>query len=216
MPVTLLLNRDEHAVKLYFTPASPYVRKVMVVAHEKGMAGRIEKIDTKVSPLSRNSQLTPHNPLGKVPCLVLQDGRALVDSRVIAAYLDSLATPRLNPDEGPARFDALTLEALADGLLDGCLLVRYETLLRPTELQWNDWRDGQYAKIDGVLDLLEADWITPLNGPVTIGVIAVACALGYLDFRFASKDWRTAHPRLDAFFARFRERPSMQATLPSG
>ena len=203
-------------MKLFFSPASPYVRKVMVVAREKGIADRIEKIATKVSPVSRNRQLVPHNPLGKVPCLLLDDGRALVDSRVIAAYLDSLAEPRLNPDGGSARYDALTLEALADGLLDGCLLVRYETLLRPAELQWSDWRDGQAAKIDGVLDLLEANWIKSLDGPVTIGVIAVACALGYLDFRFAAKDWRATHPGLAAFFARFRERPAMQATIPTG
>ena len=203
-------------MKLFFTPASPYVRKVMVVAHEKGLAGRIEKIDTKVNPLSRNRQLVSYNPLGKVPCLLLEDGRALVDSRVIADYLDSLAAPALNPPGGPERFDALTLEALADGLLDGCLLVRYETLLRPAELQWREWRDGQFAKIDGVLDLLEAGRIKTLNGPVTIGVIAVACALGYLDFRFAEKDWRASHPELAAFFAGFGMRPSMQATLPSG
>lgn len=203
-------------MKLFFSPASPYVRKVMVVAYEKGLAGRIEKIETKVSPLSRNGQLVPHNPLGKVPCLLLEDGRALADSRVIAAYLDSLAAPALNPASGDQRFDALMLEALADGLLDGCLLVRYETLLRPAELQWSEWRDGQFAKINGVLDLLEAERIKTLNGPVTIGVIAVACALGYLDFRFANTDWRTARPALAAFFSGFCERQSMQATMPSG
>lgn len=203
-------------MKLFFSAASPYVRKVMVVAHEKGLAGRIDRIDCKVSPVARNRELAAHNPLAKVPCLLLDDGRALVDSRVIAAYLDGLAEPALNPPAGAARYDALTLEALADGLLDACLLVRYETLLRPAELQWNEWRDGQYARIDGALDLFEARWIERLDGPLTIGVIAVACALGYLDFRFAGRDWRTARPQLAAFFARLGERPSMQATLPSG
>jgi glutathione S-transferase len=203
-------------MKLYFSPASPYVRKVMVVAHEKGLADRIEPIISKVSPIERNEEIARYNPLGKVPCLVLDDGRALADSRVIVAYLDSLAAPALNPTEGAARYDALALEALADGLLDGCLLVRYETLLRPKELLWPEWVSGQYAKIDGALDLLETRWIDALNGPVTIGVIAAACALGYLDFRFESRDWRTARPRLAAFFATFSKRPSLQATWPRG
>jgi glutathione S-transferase len=113
-------------VKLFYSPASPFVRKVMVVAHEKGLVDKIENIGTIVSPVKANDGLLPHNPLGKLPCLLLGDGRSLFDSRVIAAYVDSLSPPHLNPDSGPARFDALTLEALVDGMLDACVLVRYE------------------------------------------------------------------------------------------
>jgi len=203
-------------VKLFYSPASPYVRKVMIVAYEKGIADRLEQISVTVSPVGRNEDLLRHNPLGKIPCLLLNDGRSLFDSSVISAYVDSLATPHLNPDDGPARYDALTLEALADGLLDSCLLLRYETLLRPSDKYWQEWNDGQMAKVDRALDLLESRWINTLNGRVTIGVIAVACALGYLDFRFANKDWRQGHPGLAAFFGDFGKRASMQATKPVG
>jgi glutathione S-transferase len=203
-------------VRLFYSPASPYVRKVMIVAHEKGIADRFEQINITVSPVGRNEDLQRHNPLGKIPCLLLDDGRSLFDSSVISAYVDGLATPRLNPDDGPARYDALTLEALADGLLDSCLLLRYETLLRPPDKYWQEWHDGQTAKVDGALNLLESRWIATLSGRVTIGVIAVACALGYLDFRFATKDWRQCRPDLAAFFSRFSERTSMHATRPTG
>ena len=203
-------------MKLFYSPASPYVRKVMVVAHEKGLADKLERIVTTVSPVQRNESLMRHNPLGKVPCLVLPDGRSLFDSSVIAAYFDSLSAPHLSPDDGPARYDALMLEALADGLLDACLLLRYETLARPSEKFWQEWHDGQMAKVDGALDLLHSRWTDALNGWVTIGVVAVACALGYLDFRFADKDWRRGRSDLADYFKRFGERPSMQATRPAG
>lgn len=203
-------------MKLFYSPASPYVRKVMIVAHEKGIADRFERISITVSPVGRSEDLLRHNPLGKIPCLLLDDGRSLFDSSVISAYVDGLAAPHLNPDDGPARYDALTLEALADGMLDSCLLLRYETLLRPSDKYWQEWHDGQMAKVDRGLDLLESRWIDALNGSVTVGVIAVACALGYLDFRFANKDWRQGRPELDAFFGRFGKRASMQATKPMG
>jgi glutathione S-transferase len=203
-------------MKLFHSAASPFVRKVMVVALEKEIADEIEKINATVSPLKRNDELLAYNPLGKVPCLVLDDGRALFDSSVIAAYLDGLAAPHLNPDDGPARFDALTLEALADGLLDASVLTRYETVLRPADKQWRDWSDGQMAKVERGLDFLESRWVATLNGRFTIGVIAVACALGYLDFRFAETNWRRSHPQLADFFARIADRPSIQATQPVG
>ncbi len=201
-------------MKLFYTAASPFVRKVLIVAHEKGIADRLEKIATSVSPVARIDALRPHNPLAKLPCLLLDDGRSLFDSRVIADYLDSLAAPRLNPAGGEARYRALTLEALGDGLIDAALLVRYETVLRPPDKYWREWHEGQMAKVDGALDFMESQWAPALNGPVTIGVIAAACALGYLDFRFADKDWRKNHARLADFYARFSERPSMQATRP--
>lgn len=203
-------------MKLFYSPASPYVRKVMIVAYEKGVSDRLEQINVTVSPVGRNANLQRHNPLGKIPCLLLDDGRSLFDSGVISAYVDSLATPHLNPDDGPARYDALTLESLADGLLDSCLLLRYETLLRPSNKYWQEWHDGQMAKVDCALDLLESRWIITLNGRITIGVIAVACALGYLDFRFANKDWRQNHPNLTNFYRDFSERASMKFTQPVG
>ena len=203
-------------MKLFYSPASPYVRKVLVLAHEKKIADQIEPINTTASPVKINEVLLAHNPLGKLPCLVLKDGRAIFDSSVITAYIDSLSEPRINPDAGPDRFDALTLEAMSDGMLDACLLMRYESTLRPKEKFWQDWYDGQMAKVDNTLDLLETRLMPVLNGKINIGVIAIACALGYLDFRFSDKKWRDTRPNLAGFSAKISERPSMKATQPAG
>ena len=203
-------------MKLFYSPASPYARKVLVLAHEKGIAGKLELIDVKVNPVEVNEIVQRHNPLGKIPFLLLSDARCLFDSNVITAYLDGLGAPRLIPDGGPARFDALTVEALADGILDSCLLTRYETILRPSDKFWQPWHDGQMAKIDRGLDFIEARWSGTLNGAITIGVIAVACALGYLDFRFPDKDWRRNHPMLASFYCDFDARASMKQTQPVG
>lgn len=202
-------------MKLFFSPMSPYVRKVMALAHEKGVATQIELLDSAASPVKRDMRIVTHNPLGKVPCLITDGGESIYDSRVIAAYIDALPpSTSLNPASGPALIRSLVLEALADGVLDACLLLRYENAVRPENLRWADWSRGQMDKVDSGLAELEAHWLTTLSGPVTIGVIATGCMLGYLDLRFADKDWRSAHPGLKAWFAGFSERPSMQATKP--
>lgn len=200
-------------MKLFHSPTSPYVRKVMVIAIEKGLDGQIEKIPTSVSPLKREGELPTRNPIGKVPCLVTDDGRALFDSRVICAYIDTLKAPALMPADPDGRFQSMTLESLADGLLDAGLLLRYEST-RPEDKQWQPWVDGQMAKIMGVIDGLEATYADGLTGPLTPGQIAVACALGWFDFRFAHVDWRKDHPKVAAFMARMAERPSIKATMP--
>ena len=200
-------------MKLFYASASPFVRKVLVVAIEKGLEGTIEKVPVTVTPVSRDNPVVVQAPLGKIPSAVLPDGRALFDSRVIAAYVDSLKQPRLNPESGPAHFDALTLEALADGILDAGLLFRYETFLRPEALRWEAWHQGQIAKIASGLETLEKQWLSALNGPMTIGVIAAACALGWLSFRNVYA-WPEKHPGLNAWFTEFSKRPSMLATIP--
>jgi len=202
-------------MKLFHSPTSPYVRKVMVIAIEKGLDGQIEKIPTSVTPLSREGELPTKNPIGKVPCLVTDDGRALFDSPVICAYLDTLKAPALIPADANGRFASMTLEALADGLLDAGLLLRYEGSLRPEEKRWQPWIDGQMAKITGVIDALEGTYAEQLSGPLTMGQIAVACALGWFDFRFGHVDWRKDHPKVAAFVARMAERPSIKATVPA-
>lgn len=204
-------------MQLFHSVTSPYVRKVMVLAHETGIADRIEKIDSAPSPVAGEQAVTVQNPLGKVPTLVLDDDSVLFDSRVIAAFLDTQHDKApLIPEKGIKRFAALTLEALADGLLDAALLCRYETAARPEDLRWQAWYDGQMGKIDAALDDLEAHWMEILNGPMTIGSIATACALGYLDFRFADSSWRETRPQLAAWYAEFAKRPSMQVTAPAG
>ncbi|SOC17881.1 glutathione S-transferase [Stappia indica] len=204
-------------MKLYFSPASPYVRKVMVVAHEKGVVDRIELLGSAANPVNRDKTIVASNPSGKVPTMLLDDGSAIYDSRVICAYVDAqAASPVLVPTEGNERFAVMTLEALADSILDAALLARYEKIMRPEALYWADWHRGQMEKIDSGLDALQTTWLSHLQGPLSMGSIAAACTLGYLDFRFPDKDWRSAHPGLAAWFKTVSERPSMQATMPKG
>ena len=205
-------------MKLRYSPASPYVRKVMVTAHETGLEGRIEKVATTVVPVKENAELSRENPLTKVPTLIADDGEVLYDSPVICEYLDTLhdsGGAKLFPPAGPARWKALRLQALADGILDAAILTRYEKAIRPEELQWRDWVDGQMRKVRQGLDALEAK-AGELAGPLTIGTIAAGCALGYLDFRFADENWRQGRPKLAAWYEEFAQRPSMKATVPQG
>lgn len=203
-------------MKLFYSPTSPYVRKVMVTAIEKGLDGRIEKTTLSVSPLARDATLTSKNPLGKVPCLITDDGQALFDSPVICAYIDSLSAPHFTPTAAKARFNDMTLEALADGFLDAGILLRYEGALRPEPKRWEEWTNGQMAKIMGAIDALETTYAGQLGGSLTIGQIAVGCALGWFDFRYGHVDWRSTHPKLAAWYKTFSERPSMVATKPVG
>ena len=138
----------------------------------------------------------------------------LFDSPVICEYLDSQHRGRkLLPRKGRERWAALRLQAMADGLLDAAILTRYEGALRPEDKRWPDWIKGQTKKIEGVLAQLEAE-ADSLKGKPTIGTISVACALGYLDFRFAASDWRSKHPKLAKWFNSFSKTPSIKATVP--
>ncbi len=200
-------------MKLLYAQASPYARKVLVLAHETGLFSRLDVVVAAASPTGPAPEVKGHNPLGKIPALVLDDGTALYDSRVICEYLDGLSTgTRLFP-EGPARWDALTRQALADGLLDAALLIRYERVLRPETLRWDAWEAGQTAKIVAALDRIET--IVADMPLLDIGTAAIACALGYLDFRFPDLDWRGGRPAAAAWYAVFERRPSMTATAPS-
>jgi glutathione S-transferase len=201
-------------MKLRYSPASPYVRKVMIVALEGGLAERIEKLTTSVVPVKANDALQAENPLVKLPSLTTDAGETLYDSPVICEYLDSLhKKPRMFPDPGPARWTALRRQALGDGILDAAILTRYETTVRPKELQWAEWVDGQMRKVRGALDALEDE---QFDGAFDIGTLTIGCALGYLDFRFPGEDWRKARPKLAAWFAEISRRPSMRATEPQG
>lgn len=201
-------------MKLFVSGASPFVRKVMVCADEIGVAGRIQVVEVAISPVSPNAELSAANPLGKIPTLVLDDGTALYDSRVITAYLDEVSGGRLLPASGPARWEALRLEATADGMTEAALLARYERALRPAEFRWPEWDAGQVAKVVQAVNVLETVDLDPAN--VTTGAVAVACAVGYLDFRFPELKWRERAPKLAAFESAFSQRPSMQKTQPKG
>ena len=201
-------------MKLLYAQASHFVRKVLVLAREAGIADRLELVTVTVAPITANDGVAAANPLVKIPALLLDGGEALYDSAVIVEYLDSVqgGLPRV-PRAGAPRWTALRRQAAADGLMDAAILVRYETFLRPEAKRWPEWIDGQMRKIRGTLASLEAE-AADLGPGVTIGEITIACALGYLDFRFAAEDWRAGHPGLAAFYAEFAQRPSMQATLP--
>lgn len=200
-------------MQLIYAAASPFARKVRVLAAETGLLERIELFDTAVLPTTLNERVNALNPLGKIPVLLSDDGEALYDSRVICEYLDTLHQgTKLLPD-GAARWQVLRLAALADGLMDAALLARYERAARPAELQWSAWLEGQLGKIQRALAELERQ-VGQLQGPLDLAQIGVACALGYLDFRFADLDWRAAHPGLAAFQQAFAQRASMQASAP--
>jgi len=179
-------------------PASPYARKIRIAADLLGLSERIEIATANASDPS--DSLRRQNPLGKIPTLVLEDGSSLYDSRVIAEYLDHLAGGgRIIPTEATARFAALRLQALGDGINDAALLIRYETFNRPEALRYDEAIALQQGKIDRALAVLGA---VPPAGSIEIGHIAVACALGYLDLRFAGA-WRENHPRLVAWLEKF-------------
>lgn len=203
-------------MKLFYSGTSPYVRKVMVLAIEKGLDGQIEKLPAAASPVKPDMGLAAKNPLGKVPCLVTDDGRALFDSSVICAYIDTLKAPHLIPSDAKGRFDCMTLESLADGFLDAGILLRYEHALRPEALRWDDWVNGQMGKIERAMDALEISYASQLTGPLTVGQIAVACALGWFDFRYGHVHWRQSRPKLAKFVETFGARASMKATIPVG
>ncbi len=201
-------------MKLYFSAASPYVRKVMVTAIETGLDKKIQQLPVSVVPTKPNADIARDNPLMKVPTLVTDGGESLFDSRVICEYLDSLHDGRkLIPASGGERWRVLRLQALGDGILDAGIISRYELAIRPQEKQWSDWLAGQAKKITQGLDLAETE---NLGGPLNLGQIAIACAIGWLEFRKPIGDIRPGRPKLFAWYDEFAKRPSMQATVPKG
>ncbi|MFN3937052.1 MAG: glutathione S-transferase [Gemmobacter sp.] len=202
-------------MKLYHAPASPYARKVTASAHHLGLMDRITLLPGAASPVARDRTIAAANPLGKIPTAILDDGTVLADSRTICEWLAHQAGDAgFLPAPGPARWAVLRLHAIADGLLDAALLARYETALRPEALRWPEWLAGQMGKIDAAVAALEQA-AEDLRGPITLGTITAGCALGYLDFRFAGHDWRTAAPRLADWWEGFARTPPMAATVPA-
>ncbi len=198
---------------LHFSPRSPYVRKVMIVAHETGLLDRLHTVRTVVGSTMPHRELMRQNPLGKIPTLVLEDGTVIYDSPVICEYLDTLHDgPKLYPP-WPKRLTVLQRLALGDGMLD-VALSWFGERLRPPERQSQPQIDLWRAKILAAVDALETEADALAASPFDIGHIAVGVALGYLDFRFTSIAWREQHPRLTAWQADFDRHPSVRANLP--
>ena len=189
-------------------PASPFGRKVKIAATLLGLSAGLSVIDTDTA--SETDSIRRENPLGKIPTLLLEDGTALYDSRVIVEYLEHLAGGgRLIPLEPASRFRALTLQALADGIMDAALLQVYEGRWRAEDQREPKWVAHQAAKVTRGLIALDA---SPPDALLDIGAVALACALGYLDLRFAG-EWRANVPHLVAWLDRFAaEVPAFEAT----
>ncbi|MCB1385704.1 MAG: glutathione S-transferase [Nitratireductor sp.] len=202
-------------MKLWYSPASPFVRKCLILAHERGLADRIETLDANANVVSPDQRIVASNPTGKIPTMVLDDGTVLFDSRVICAYLDTLHDgKKLMPRSGAKRFEVMTLEAMGDGIMDAAVNNRYELALRPEEYRWPAWSEGQMGKVMASLDQIEAKWTRALGRNPNMGSIAIAAALGYLDFRYKDLNWRRGRPKLTRWFRAFSQRPSFVASSP--
>ncbi|MBS1167337.1 MAG: yibF [Proteobacteria bacterium] len=190
---------------------SPFGRKPRLAAAVLGLAGRIEVV--VADTFNDHDSLRAQNPLGKVPTLLLADGSALYDSRVILEYFDYLAGgDRIIPVEPAARFAALKLQAIGDGILDAGVLRRLETMFRDEPLWSRRWLGYQAGKMNRALDVLEA--APPSETDILVGEIAVACGLGFIDFRLGD-DWRAGRPRLAGWFERFGARcPGFVESMP--
>ncbi|WP_298361177.1 glutathione S-transferase [uncultured Litoreibacter sp.] len=194
---------------LYDNPASPFCRKVKVLARETGQIDQIEIAHSVGSPVNSEKMPTDHNPLGKIPTLKLNDGAALFDSRVICRYLDDQDSGKFYPSG--KLYEVLALEALSDGIMDAAVLMVYEHRARPEGERSPTMIEAQWAKVTRALDHLEANGV---SGGFDMGHIALGCALGYLDFRHADRNWRDGRPRLSAWFETVSARDAMVATEP--
>ncbi|MBL8684459.1 MAG: glutathione S-transferase N-terminal domain-containing protein [Myxococcales bacterium] len=202
-------------MKLYYTPTSPFVRKVLVTARELGLADRIETELLRPTPTKADPTLSKTNPLNKIPALILEDGSALYDSPVICEYLCSIAgDTTVLPTAGAARFRVLRLQALCDGILDAGILHFYERAHRPKELWWGPWLDGQREKALQGLDALEREAASFLDSPVDLAQISAGATIGWLEFREVFGDIRGARPTLSQWYDRFAARESMTQTAP--
>lgn len=198
-------------MQLHWSPKSPYVRKVMIAAHELGVVDQFVLVRSVAAMLKPNPGLMEVNPLSKIPALVLDDGSTLFDSAVICEYLDARAGGRLFPADGNARWQALRWHALGDGLLDALILWRNE---REREVPLPTLMAAFELKLNASLALLEAETPALEQTPFGIGHLTLVCALGYIDYRFASHAWRAQAPRLAAWVDTMQLRPSVLATEP--
>ena len=199
---------------LHWSPRSPYVRKVLIVAHEAGLAERIETVRTVVAAADPNTELMKQNPQSRLPTLVLADGTVIYDSVVICEYLDTLhGGAKLFPADWPERLVALRRHALGDGMLDTMLMWRGE-VLRPSPNQSIKHMQAWRLKTNVSVDMLEGAADALAASRFSIGHVTIGVALGYIDFRFPELAWRDGHPRLARWYESFTARPSVKATEP--
>jgi len=198
-------------LKLHWSPRSPYVRKVMICVHELGLLDRLELVRSVAAMLKPNPAIMADNPLSKIPTLVREDGLVLFDSLVICEYLNALADGSLFPAAGDAKWHALRWHAFGNGLLDALILWRNE---RERDVPLQALMDAFALKTQASLIQLEREAPALAAAPFSIGGVTVACALGYLDYRFDALDWRKQAPRLAEWHAQLNERASLRDTEP--
>jgi glutathione S-transferase len=195
-------------MKLYWSPNSPYARKVVVVTKEMQIDHSVEIIETSAIPTKENAVLSALNPLTRIPTLQLTTGEVLFDSSLICEYLDEFSDGGLLPEPGPVRRQVLKLELLGVDIMDRAIVCRQETI-RPESYRWSGWVDAQFDWIGKILDTLDAN-VPSLNPD--LGTIILGCALEYLDFRFRDRPWRSERPQLSVWHEQFALRPSMAST----
>lgn len=200
-------------MKLFHSPLSPYVRKVVVLLHELDSVDRVTLETIATTAFASDQGLAAANPLAKIPALQRDDGVTLYDSRVICGYLNELFDGSLYPS-GAGVWENRTLEATGDGIMDCAVSMAYERKLRPENEQSDDWVEAQWTKVSRALQALNGRWMGHLEGPVSMAHISVACALSYVDFRHGARNWRNGNEALASWHAAFDSRPSMQATRP--
>ena len=200
-------------MKLSFSPASPFARKVRIAAIELGLIDKIEFTPATVAPGTANEDYSKITPLKKLPVLITNDGDVILDSYVIVEYLNEMAGGSLIPDYGPGRWKAKTNHALINGMLDSMLLCRYEKMVRPQGLQWQAWSDDHWNRAWTGMARFE-NMPEVLNGPFDVSQIGLVCVLGYADFRFADCGWRKTYPKLATFHETMMKRPSIRDTVP--
>ena len=200
-------------MKLSFSAASPFARKVRIAAIELGLIDKIEFTPATVTPGTVNEDYSKITPLKKLPVLITNDGDVILDSYVIVEYLNEMAGGSLIPDYGARRWKAKTNHSLINGMLDSMLLCRYEKMVRPQGLQWQAWSDDHWNRAWTGMARFE-NMPEVLNGPFDISQIGLVCVLGYADFRFADCGWRKAYPKLGAFHQKMLERPSVKISVP--
>ena len=200
-------------MKLVYSPPSPFVRKVTTLIHHAALNDRIELINVKTTALSVAEEARAANPLGKIPVMILEDGKAIFDSRVITRYLDELAESNLYPQE--KIYDILTLEALADGIMESAVSITYESKLRPDNEQSPSWMEAQWSKVLHAIKALDEGEFKAMDGDMNMGQIAVACALGYLDFRHDARQWRNGHSNLASWNDEMMKLPALIKTIPT-
>ncbi len=200
-------------MKLVYSPPSPFVRKVTTLIYHANLNDRIELINVKTTALSVAEEARAANPLGKIPVMILEDGKAIFDSRVITRYLDDFAGSNLYPQD--KIYDILTLEALADGIMESAVSITYESKLRPQNEQSPSWMEAQWSKVLHAIKALDDGQFQAMDSEMNMGQIAVACALGYLDFRHNARQWRSGHSDLASWNDKMMKLPAIIKTIPT-